>query len=769
MGHKIHIRICNRLCCRFGIRVLIAAGVVMPSLASAQDQEDSDIGAPASSEAYVDRLIDDGNLEPSLTSEVVRVTNTKGNLRSLVAELNGARISSTSNADSIDTSPFDNVQQEAGVLVSARYQTDNFGLLGLDAQLGRGSRPDPFAVANGDRWTGLFELTSSGLPLGSGWLIDSALGTTSTPLIGLFDRQARFFLPVTPILGGAVTFDAYRPVAPGESFSDPKPFASFNISVGEPGLLGGLLLTDYTGLSGLLVSAGGQSELSPGLTAGVQAIAVDDTRDPFAVILASSDPGGDTRLVSSRAIVGSMGLSRQKFRLQANAVWSTRSSNGVAPSEFLADGDAHGASLDAVYRSGRSLHNGGVYYFGPGLTWGTSAILSNAFGAYYRFSTSSQRWRWTFNIDAIDSVDRTGSSGIVVNADFRRNLNFDSAVGVNASLRVANGQSAGQVLGYVDFETGFGSSRAEAGWSSDRLSNLYRIGFIQNWSLPQSLPAGSRLSTQVSYQHRSQSDQASQVLNRDLTESADSFGIAMSAGLMPLKDTTIDATFAYSSDASATAAEFFGPFQSTGVSFGTLTSQQTESFSATLVASARLSPSLSLSGTYTDATSSLISRFGIPLFGSPLGLSDDQLDDLRRSSFRLRAAYLTLRYSISAGRPSGFLGAREYPVGGLGKLEGRVFLDENRNGKWDPAESGARGIVVILDGIQAVRTDDVGRYRFEGVADGTHRVTVNADNLPLPWFIEANDKEGIGEPFSAEVEIGVRGTTVLDIAALQRP
>lgn len=769
MCDKIQIRIGDRGCSRIGVRVLIATYAVISGAAQAQNEESSVAADPASAEVYVDRLIDEGNLEPSLTAEVAGGTITKGNIRSLVAELSGARISSTSSADSIDTSPFDSVQQEAGVLVSARYQTDNFGLLGLDAQLGRGSRPDLFAASGGDRWNGVFELTGSGLPLGSGWLADSALGTTSTPLIALFERQTRFFLPAIPILGGAVKLDAYRPLAPGEPVSEPRPFASLNLSVGEPGLLGGLLLTDYTGLSGLLVSGGGQLELSPGLVAGVQAIAVDDTRDPFAAILGSPDPDDGAMLVSSRAIVGSIGLSRQNFRVQANAIRSTRSSNGAGSTAFPADGAAYGTSLDAVYRSGRTIHNGGIYYFGPGLTWGTSAILSNAYGTYYRFSTSSQRWRWTFSIDAIDSVDNTGSSGVVVNADSRRSINFTTAVGVNTSLRLANGQSAGQVLGYVDFETGLGTSRAEAGWSKDSLSELYRIGLIQNWSLPASLPAGSRLSTQLSFQHRDQSDRASRALNRELTESTDSFGIAMSAGLIPLKDTTIDATLAYSSDASATTAEFFGPFQSTGVSFGTLVSQQTDSFSATLVASAKLSSSLSLSGTYTDATSSLVSRFGIPVFGSPLGPSSDQLDDLRRSSFRLRAAYLTLRYSVSAGRPSGSLGVREYPVGGSGTLEGRVFLDENRNGKWDPAEPGARGIVVILDGIQAVRTDDAGRYRFEGVADGAHKVTVNADNLPLPWFIEGAGKENIGKPFSADVEIGVRATTVLDIAASQWP
>lgn len=757
----------GRSLCRYGARLLVATTVVTSAGTYAQNDNTASEGDSGEPAVYVDRLIDGGKLEPSLRSEQLGAGNSNGNLRSLVAEISGARISSRSNAENFDSSAFDNTQQETGLSVSGRYQSDNFGMIGLDAQLRRGSRLDPLSPDNSDRWNGLVTLTSSNLPLGSGWSADSAAGMTTTPLIELFDRQTRFFVPVTPILGGAVTLEAYRPLAADQPAVDPAPHASVNLSVGEPGLLGGLRLTDYTGLSGLLVSGGGQLELSQGLTAGVQAIAVDDTRDPFAVIFEGAD-SSDVPLVSSRAVVGSMGFSRPDLRVQANAIWSTRTSSINSTQAILGDGGAFGVSLDAVYRSGRTAHAGGLYYFGPGLTWGTSAILNNAYGGFYRFSNSSQRWRWTFSVDAIDSVNSIASGGVVVNADARRNLNFTTAVGANSSLRLANGQSAGQVLGYVEFETALGTSRTEAGWSRDNLSELYRAGFIQNWSLPLSLPAGSRLTTQVSVQHRAQSENASQILNRDRAETSDSFGIATSVGLMPFRDATIDATLAYSSDASASASEFFGPFQSTGAAFGTLVAQQQESFSATLVASARLSPSLSLSGTYTDTTASLISRFGIPVFGSPLGPTSEQLEELRRSSFRLRAAYLTLRYSLSAGRPPGSIGVRTYPVGGVGNLEGWVFLDENGSGARDPTEVGVSDIIVILDGVQAVRTDGSGRYRFDGIADGPHRIAVNTDNLPLPWFIETPGEGRFGRPFAKVVEIGVRATTNLDIAATRR-
>lgn len=757
----------TRGCARHGIRIAALATGLAAAAAHGQAQPVSE-DAPEPAEPYIDKLIGDGNLEPSLTTDDAPKRDMSGNLRSLTVEIGGARITSASQTDGFDTAALDQTQQEAGILVSGRFQSENFGLIGVDAQLRRGTRLGPLNEAAGDRWNGLVRLSADDVPLGSGWLADGSLGATSTPLIGLFERQSRFFLPVTPIMGAAISLGAYKPLVPGGADKDPVPYGSLNLSLGEPGLLGGLRLNDYSGLSGLLISGGGQIELARGWSAGVQAIAVEDTRDPFAALLQTGDEENALPLISSQAMVASLAYARPGLRLQANAMWSNRSSGQIEAQPFSQDGHALGGSLDVNYRTGRTVHNGGVYYFGPGLTWGASAVLNNAYGGYYRFSRSSQRWRWTFSLDAIDSVNNFGLSGLVVNADTRRALGFSTAVGLNSSLRFANGQSAGQVLGYIDFETGVGTSRAEAGWSRDAFSDFYRIGFVQNWSLPQSLPAGSRLSTQVSYQYREQVDEASPVVDRLQTERADGFSIAASAGLMPFKDVSLDATVAYSSDASAIASEFFAPFQSTGASFASFASQQTDSFSATLIASARLSPSWSLSGSYTDTTSSLISRFGIPALGSPLGPDPALLEELRRSSFRLRAAYLTLRYSVSAGRPPGMIGTRRYPVGGVGNLAGSVFLDANGNGVREPAEVGVPGVMVILDGRDAIRTDQAGYYQFRGVADGDHQVTVNADNLPLPWFIESEGNGGIGRPFKANVEVKVRATTQLDIAAVRR-
>lgn len=159
-------------------------------------------------------------------------------------------------------------------------------------------------------------------------------------------------------------------------------------------------------------------------------------------------------------------------------------------------------------------------------------------------------------------------------------------------------------------------------------------------------------------------------------------------------------------------------------------------------------------------------RYRLPaLAGSPLGFTSEEVTEIRDSSFRLVAGYLTLRYAISAGRSPDMLGRREFPVGGTGTISGRVFLDQNGNRQRDAGEPGAPGIIIILDGRQATRTDEGGFYVFDGVADGPHIITVNTDALPLPWSIQADNDPASTEPYVARVEVRVRANVTQDIAA----
>lgn len=752
---------------------LALAAVAVPVAARAESGEaEQPTGGP---QPYVDRLIDGGGLQPLLAESEERTSGMKGNVRSLAVELSGSRIAPKSRVSGVDNSGFDNRQEEAGISISGRYQTDNYGLFGIDAELRRGTgRRQLGGDGSSSSTSGSITLSNRDFPLGNGWLADSAAGMVTSVAIPLLRQQPRFYVPTSPLLGGTVTFRSYDGSGKLAGVENPESRASVNLSVGEPGLLGGLHLADFSGLSGIAVSAGGQAELSPRLVAGFQAIGVENARDPYALIFrGTSSTSGNSGRISTQAALGSIGYSVGAFHLQANAIWSHLSGKGLGSATdgfgLAASGNsatAAGGWLDASYRTGRTAHTGGVYYFGPDLAWGTSAIVNNAYGAYYRFSAASQRWRWTASIDAVDSVDGRSASGVLANADVRRQLTFNTAIGVNSTLRITNRHTSSQVLAYVDFQNPLGSTRTEAGWSRDPSSRFYHLGWNQNWSLPAWLPSGSRLSTQLTFDRRLQAASAPYGVDRNAKDRTHSFGAAVNAGASPFGGISFDATVAFNSDASTSSSSIYGPVDATGGVLGVLSSQQGRAFSATLSATARLSSNWSLSGSFTDSRSNLLSRYGLSgLASSPLGYTASELAEVQKSSFRLVAGYLTLRYAISAGRPKGAMGRREFPVGGTGVVAGRVYLDGNANGQREPSEAGVVGIVVILDGIQSVRTDEAGVYRFDRVADGRHRISVNADALPLPWSIRSDDIAGSNGSFTASVDVGVRSTTVLDIAA----
>ena len=124
-----------------------------------------------------------------------------------------------------------------------------------------------------------------------------------------------------------------------------------------------------------------------------------------------------------------------------------------------------------------------------------------------------------------------------------------------------------------------------------------------------------------------------------------------------------------------------------------------------------------------------------------------------------RSIYASLRYDFSAGRARPVLGG---PVGGAtGDIVGSVFLDENGDGQRSASEPAARNVTVTLDGRYVARTDELGRFRFDRVAVGSHALEVVQDNLPLPWTFA-------GDAARRTVAVVVRQDAVVDFGA-RRP
>ena len=188
-------------------------------------------------------------------------------------------------------------------------------------------------------------------------------------------------------------------------------------------------------------------------------------------------------------------------------------------------------------------------------------------------------------------------------------------------------------------------------------------------------------------------------------------------------------------------------------------------FSVILVATARISTNWSLSASYTDTTSSLAARYGVPgLYSRRSALHHLNPLRCRAVPFILGPAILHSGFSFG-WTPKRQSWTARVPRGRVRELKGHVFLDANDN-RAERLQTGVTGIIVILDGIQGVRTDQSGYYYFDGIADGPHRVTLNADTLPLPWVIKADDQYRAKAPYFA-VEVGVRSSTSLYIAAVR--
>ena len=78
-------------------------------------------------------------------------------------------------------------------------------------------------------------------------------------------------------------------------------------------------------------------------------------------------------------------------------------------------------------------------------------------------------------------------------------------------------------------------------------------------------------------------------------------------------------------------------------------------------------------------------------------------------------------------------------------------------GRCDAGKAGAPNITVILDRRYSARKDVNGRFDFPAVAAGHHVLSLQSDNLPLPWQLTNSGR--------TEVQLTTRGSTEVDSGA----
>jgi len=102
-----------------------------------------------------------------------------------------------------------------------------------------------------------------------------------------------------------------------------------------------------------------------------------------------------------------------------------------------------------------------------------------------------------------------------------------------------------------------------------------------------------------------------------------------------------------------------------------------------------------------------------------------------------RQVLVSLRYDARWGQAAPVFGVASGKFGS-GIVRGVLFYDKNGNGTKDPDETGVPNVTIYLDRGFSVETDVNGEFTFNPVASGSHQLSVNVANVPLPWVVDEN-------------------------------
>ena len=342
----------------------------------------------------------------------------------------------------------------------------------------------------------------------------------------------------------------------------------------------------------------------------------------------------------------------------------------------------------------------GAYYLDPNLAWMDKPIASDEYGGYFRADRQSS----TLSLSAGYDYSRTGLNlqdgsrsdvhNLYFNGNFRltRRLNIGTAgtiVSRSLTSSVDDSQFAWRLSNFLFYRSLLGTSRFEFFLRRsdsdfvDRRRDTTGLLLSHQWRMPQSLRLTTEFRTQDTQSGlmNSREVEASAIIRHDLHES---FSWGFNAGL-----------YRRSSDQLGTNN---GVALNADVRWAFLPNWYT-----TLIVtrnSARLDDPASLPGEAVEHHTT-------------------------GNTF-----WLTLGYGRSGGQPIRILGEGS---GGAGRIEGEVFYDENGDFVRQPGEQPVVGAVVLMDGRYEARTDAAGRYSFEPVYSGLHRVSLVVSELPLPW------------------------------------
>jgi hypothetical protein len=385
--------------------------------------------------------------------------------------------------------------------------------------------------------------------------------------------------------------------------------------------------------------------------------------------------------------------------------------------------DSHGNAgvwYDNEIPVGRWKHYLGIYHLQPELQWTDVLINNDRQGGYWRADFRSFRWQWTVgsdlfvnNLDADPDLAGFLESNAFINGSWR--FRHDSLLGGSMTLATRDadsGTATGDTLTYrlksfVTRDFSFGTSRLQA--ELDRLDDAasatydYRLIWDQVWQTPYF----RQLSTYAEY------------LNREADPGEVKLQVVLEKALG--NDFWLRASGQYTHVLKSSA-------------------DTDDAVNASLGMNWQMNRQWRLELTADYNRSQVISPE----------------TDIKPQGYTL---LLSLSYAISGpGRPYPLQGLQTDNLGS-GEIRGRVYLDANRNGRYDPDETALQRIVVFLDSGFQTETDVNGQFTFWPVAAGEHRVTIGIEDVPLPW----NSKDD--QPTT--VYVPVRGVGEIDFGLIR--
>ncbi len=388
---------------------------------------------------------------------------------------------------------------------------------------------------------------------------------------------------------------------------------------------------------------------------------------------------------------------------------------------FLGDSKGNtGLWLDDNFKYGKWHHYFGAFYFQPDLLWTDTPIDNDREGLYLRSNRESYRWQWTLgsevsknNLDEDPELAGNVTTASFINGTwrYRRKTQFGGSLNLNTThADSGTAEDDSKIYGLKSFalhQFGVGSSRLQLSLTEDDAPEDDTTSYGVLWDHVWKAPFLNRLNTDIEYTWTD---------NRD-----DELSLRLSAEKALLTDVKITGTAQHV----ITEDNTIGKSKGTSLSFG-LSWQFYENWLISLNAdyNRNMNDPENTESTTTDGKTVLFS----------IGYA--------RASGRK-----PLLYGKATGSP------------GRGRITGKVFLDENKDGSQGINETALKNIVVYIDGRFTTETDSDGDFEFWPVASGDHYISIGIEDVPLPW--------GLEDESAQRVYVSTRGEGEIDFALIK--